>query len=237
MQYLREDMLRDYLRDRRLDRNAQRKILREAREKGDEDVFLSHAHRDQELVAAVVAWLYEHGIRVYVDWMDPEMPESACAETAVRVKQKIGNCKSFLCLVTNTALRSKWVPWEIGVGDTLKGPDNVYLIPVADPNGEWDGAEFLQLYPAIGPSKSALTERRARPNPLRFQVPYPNLRPDIYAGGIGYPRGLRVPVRPGAPVFGASGQPLRGASVIEQAAPLISRPNGQSERRLPGYTW
>jgi hypothetical protein len=43
-------------------------------------------------------------------------------------------------------LESKWVPWEIGVADETKGEARVLIIPVADPAGNFNGSEYLQLY-------------------------------------------------------------------------------------------
>ena len=52
----------------------------------------------------------------------------------------------FMVWGPRNAMNSKWVPREIGVADVVKGNEKVLIVPVADPNGQFHGNEYLQIY-------------------------------------------------------------------------------------------
>lgn len=115
-------------------------------------IFLSHSHKDQELVEGFINYLaYSSQIVIYVDWLDSDMPSITNRDTAHRIKQKINDLDYFLVLATKNAMQSKWVPWEIGIADKTKVANKIAIIPVVDPSGQYHGNEFLQLYPTIQP--------------------------------------------------------------------------------------
>ncbi len=109
-------------------------------------VFLSHSHKDKELVEGFIELLAEQGIYVYVDWNDSSMPRITNGETARRIKERIRELQLFFFLATENALNSKWCPWELGVADSLKSWEDILIIPVADPSGQFKGNEYLQVY-------------------------------------------------------------------------------------------
>lgn len=109
-------------------------------------IFLSHSHDDKELARGLKNHLASFGINLYIDWEDTDMPEITSRETAEKIKARIGKMQIFLLLATERALKSRWVPWEVGVADTLKRPDNILVVPVADSTGKFSGNEYLQLY-------------------------------------------------------------------------------------------
>jgi hypothetical protein len=118
----------------------------------DVSIFLSHSHKDRELVEGFINYLAYWGkIKVYVDWQDSNMPASTNRETARRIKMKIEELDYFFVLATENALKSKWVPWEIGIADSIKF-DKIAIVPVADSSGKFNGNEYLQLYPSIQPA-------------------------------------------------------------------------------------
>ncbi|GAH77617.1 unnamed protein product, partial [marine sediment metagenome] len=47
------------------------------------------------------------------------------------------------------ALRSKWVPWELGYADPVKTMGNIAILPVADEYGHWRGSEYVGVYPRM----------------------------------------------------------------------------------------
>lgn len=121
---------------------------------GKKRVFLSHSHIDvktlsNEEIQALIVFLLEYFNDVYIDWLDPDMPNKPCGETAKRLQEKIETCDRFLLVATNNAIDSRWVPWELGYADKAKGITNISVIPIADPNGNWEGAEYLQIYPQL----------------------------------------------------------------------------------------
>jgi hypothetical protein len=56
-------------------------------------------------------------------------------------------CDRFLLAATSNAVNSRWVPWELSYADKAKGLSNIAVIPIADPYGDWEGAEYMRLYP------------------------------------------------------------------------------------------
>src|SRR5262245_6595223 len=75
-------------------------------------VFLSHSHKDKDLVLGLVCFLGKLGIRVYVDWNDSSMPRVTDRTTAEKLKDKIHDCDLVLVVASKNGVESRWVPWE-----------------------------------------------------------------------------------------------------------------------------
>lgn len=170
MSYLTETTLRSYKSDLAMKRGAP--YVRENKSQAQVSVFLSHSHLDRDLVEGLILLLAtEAGMTIYVDWQDSTMPRITSGATADAIKGRIKELDRFVILATNNALRSRWVPWEIGVADCTKQRDDILIVPVADATGQFLGNEYLQLYqhlelegtyktPAIfRPSQSYSTKR------------------------------------------------------------------------------
>ena len=112
-------------------------------------VFLSHSHNDRALVEPVRKLLAAQGVILYVDWKDPEMPAITSPETARKIKLRISTADKFVMLASNTSLRSRWVPWELGIGDIEKRLPNVAVFPVTPDYGTWEGSEYVGIYSRI----------------------------------------------------------------------------------------
>jgi hypothetical protein len=115
-------------------------------------VFLSHSHIDanditKDDLRSLYTLLVALSCDVYIDWLDPDMPSETCGDTAKRIKEKIDGCDRFLLAATVNAVNSRWVPWELGYADKAKGVKNIAVLPIADPYGQWEGSEYLSLYP------------------------------------------------------------------------------------------
>ena len=52
-------------------------------------------------------------------------------------------------LASNTSLKSRWVPWDLGIGDIKKGLPNVAAFPVTRDYGRWEGSEYVGIYSRI----------------------------------------------------------------------------------------
>ncbi|MBW4359353.1 toll/interleukin-1 receptor domain-containing protein [Flavobacterium taihuense] len=121
-------------------------------------VFLSHAHQDKEKIEQAKLFFENLGIQIYVDWADQTMPERTSGVTAQNIKKQIiTKNDKFILLATNNAVVSKWCNWEIGIADPFKLPNKkMALLPLADNRGNWQGNEYLQIYPRIekNPTKS-----------------------------------------------------------------------------------
>jgi hypothetical protein len=112
-------------------------------------VFLSHSHKDKDIVGHAVRFLKSHGVDVYVDWLDDGMPGRVSGQTALILKAKIKEHEKFVLLATNNSADSKWIPWELGIADGERTLENIASLPVANDNREFRGSEYIQIYPRI----------------------------------------------------------------------------------------
>lgn len=113
-------------------------------------VFLSHKHSDKNEVKRLKGLLLTFKVNIYIDWLDPDMPEQTRGETAVKIKQKIKSNEKFILLATDDAVNSKWCNWELGLGDREKYEfDNIALFPLREDSKVWAGNEYMQIYPTI----------------------------------------------------------------------------------------
>lgn len=111
-------------------------------------IFLSHSHKDRELIQPVIAFLRSHGVKIYVDWLDEGMPDVISGETAKKIKERIQQQRKFLVLVTEHSKDSRWVPWELGYADSKKGMKHIGTLPVAEKE-DFVKNEYLRIYPKI----------------------------------------------------------------------------------------
>lgn len=121
-----------------------RQVLAEAAKTADEkfDIFLSHSVKDAEIVLGTGLILEDLGFSVYVDWIvDPELKrDQVTPANAALLRRRMRQCDSLLYLKTDNSADSKWMPWELGFFDALKG--RVGILPVAQtPQDEFEGNE------------------------------------------------------------------------------------------------
>ena len=113
-------------------------------------VFLSHNHRDKEILESVIVELKLLGVNIYVDWNDEFMPFGTSGETAKRIKDRIKNSRKFILIATEAAIASKWCNWELGYGDAYHFPNDIAIMPILESRDEkFSGSEYLQIYPII----------------------------------------------------------------------------------------
>lgn len=126
-------------------------LLKSASEKFGKTVFLSHSSKDHELLPGVVLILENHGGRVYVDERDNELSGANGLAAAVRLRDVVKTCYKFVLFVTERTKDSKWIPWELGLGDGNKSPNNVAIFPSAERRYDqsWSEQEYLGLYHRI----------------------------------------------------------------------------------------
>ena len=125
--------------------------LNEIRLQHFKTVFLSHSTMDKALLPYVIKILENHDSKVYIDKEDSRLPVNTSPETARILKSTIRECNKFILFVTKNSKESKWVPWELGLGDEIKSPNNVALFPALEYSFEkdWTGQEYLGLYQRI----------------------------------------------------------------------------------------
>jgi hypothetical protein len=133
-------------------RKSARTVLAEAAKTPQDsfDIFLSHSIKDAEIVLGTLEILKQFDFSVYVDWIvDPEMNrEHVTPETAAILRRRMGECQSLLYVKTDNSTDSTWMPWELGYFDALRG--RVGILPIVQhPQDEFDGNEYLGLYPYV----------------------------------------------------------------------------------------
>lgn len=139
----------------RSSQTAYPRTLSEALSQKKKTAFLCHSHTDRSLALGLQVLMNEAGWDVYIDWQDNDMPSTPNKETAEKIKLKIKTLDLFLFLATQNSTASRWCPWEIGYADSVKGHDNLLIIPTEDDYGRWHGNEYLQLYKRISDARSS----------------------------------------------------------------------------------
>ncbi|MEH6498290.1 MAG: toll/interleukin-1 receptor domain-containing protein [Pseudoalteromonas distincta] len=131
--------------------SGREQLLRSNASSSGTSTFLSHSSKDHELLEGAMEVLHNHGARVYIDEIDPEMPSHTSAETAALLKQRISQTRRFVLLTTENSKDSRWVPWELGIADGEKGLVNIALFPASDStyDDNWTSWEYLGLYHRI----------------------------------------------------------------------------------------
>ena len=114
-------------------------------------VFLSHYHGDTDILENVICELHNLGVNVYVDWNDIKMPKETNFYTAIRIKEKIKECRKFILLATESAIESKWCNWELGYGDAIRyDKKDIAIMPIKDSLcADYKGSEYMGMYPVI----------------------------------------------------------------------------------------
>jgi len=139
-------------------------------------IFLSHKHTDKKEVKEAKRILEGIGIKVYVDWLDPDMPETTRRETAIKIKEKIKENDKFILLATDEAVASKWCNWELGHGDSQKLlKDKIALFPVREYNRSWTGSEYMQIYPVIEYEDGTSYNIENKTIPEGYYIIYPSV--------------------------------------------------------------
>lgn len=115
------------------------------------DTFLSHSTKDDDLVPAVILILENHGAKVYVDDLDLLLPSPPSKQTADILKGHIRSTRRLVVFVTPNSKGSRWIPWELGLGDGLKTALSVAIFPSAETahDQSWADQEYLGLYRRI----------------------------------------------------------------------------------------
>lgn len=130
---------------------AANQVLAKALKREGKTVFLSHSHKDERYLPGIVSLLENHGASVYVDVKDAELPETPSVETARVLRENLRACRKFVVFVTTDSKDSKWIPWELGLGDGGKTPRNVAILPAAKNTYDqaWAEREYLGLYDRV----------------------------------------------------------------------------------------
>ena len=113
------------------------------------DVFLSHSSNEPlEIIYGIKGYLEDANLTVYIDKVDdPQLsPDHVTPETAEILRMRMKSSKSLLYVYSRHSTKSRWMPWELGYFDALRG--SVGILPVTQyAQSEFKGEEYLGLYP------------------------------------------------------------------------------------------
>lgn len=115
------------------------------------DVFLSHSSNEPDnIIFGIKGLLEDSQLKVYLDKVDdPQMsPAHVTPETADILRMRMRQSNSLLYVYSRHSTQSRWMPWELGFFDGMKG--NVGIFPVLrDKQFTYKGEEYLGIYPYV----------------------------------------------------------------------------------------
>lgn len=118
------------------------------------DIFLSHSYMDKDDIASLKILLEDFGLSVYIDWIeDAELNRNKVTKkTAETIKFRMKSCKSLVYAFSENSNLSKWMPWELGYFDGIKG--RVTILPISNNvSNTFNGVEYLGIYPYVTRAK------------------------------------------------------------------------------------
>lgn len=113
-------------------------------------VFISHQRKDKDVARAIAHYIEKAGIDVYFDEYDSSINIYDPYSVVTAIKKGICKSTHMLCILSNNAMESKWMPWEIGYGYDRT---QLYGLTVKE-LAESTLPEYLQIVPILRGTKS-----------------------------------------------------------------------------------
>lgn len=117
-------------------------------------IFISYRHEDRAYVPRVVKFLRSLQKGIYVDFLDEELSKAPDNQTAPILRRRITQCRKLIQIITPNASSSRWMPWELGLGDGLLGYANAVTLPVINERNPRIEQDYLDMYGHIETTKS-----------------------------------------------------------------------------------
>lgn len=132
------------------------------------DIFLSHSYDDARIIKQIKEMLEEKGYTVYVDWIvDRNLNRRLVnAASAGLIRNRMNCCASLLYITSESAENSVWMPWELGYMDARTS--RVAVAPILDEEVDFDGREYLGLYPYLDLTSESFYLHRSRSEWIDF---------------------------------------------------------------------
>ena len=95
------------------------------------------------------------GYSVYLDWIQDSQLDRTKVDkaTADLLRRRMKQCRSLFFGTSDISPSSKWMPWECGYFDGVKGKVAICPIVMQGTQNEYTGQEYLGLYPYIQKDK------------------------------------------------------------------------------------
>jgi hypothetical protein len=79
-------------------------------------VFISHKQEDKDIAISLAKELDKHGIKYWLDVLDPELSQIANDEIAMAniIELALLNCNHLVAIMTDNSCLSTWIPYEYG---------------------------------------------------------------------------------------------------------------------------
>jgi len=113
-------------------------------------VFISFEPGDEEAMISVLLMLDSAGVKIYPVWSDPVITSGQRSNEFDSLRKNISRCSKFVFIASENALKSNRCNWELGIGDGLRYPDNIAVMPVTEQRGAtWSCPDYLQTFPKL----------------------------------------------------------------------------------------
>ncbi|MFC1855330.1 toll/interleukin-1 receptor domain-containing protein [Thermodesulfobacteriota bacterium] len=136
------------------------------------NIFLSHSYKDKRYIHKLKEHIENiYRITCYVDWINEPRAldrNNIDHNTAELLRKRMSQSQSLIFCTSDNSSDSKWMPWELGYFDALKG--RVAILPIVDEGKTFIGQEYLGLYPYID-----MSGRKICVNSNRVRGKYVNL--------------------------------------------------------------
>lgn len=142
---------------------------------GPFDIFLSHSFLDADVIIGLKRLFEAQGQTVYVDWIDDAEVDrtKVSPDTAALVQRRMASSRSLVYATSRSSKRSRWMPWELGYFDGIKGADQITICPIetgTDRAAAFVGEEYLGLYKTMEKINWNGSWRPSAVRPSRTQV-------------------------------------------------------------------
>ena len=113
-------------------------------------VFVSYHYRDREAAKQIANYISHSGVDIYFDEYNIQIGYGDLKKSVEHIKAGIRRSSHMLCVLSQTALKSHLMPWEIGYGyDLLK----VVGLTVKELSKS-ELPEYLQVVPVLRGTKT-----------------------------------------------------------------------------------
>lgn len=104
-------------------------------------VFISHQKRDSSAAKMIADYLIAAGVNVYFDEYDNTLDLTNPTSVVAGIKDGLNHSSHLLVLLSQSALQSKWIPWEVGYAYDTKKIISLTLKEISS----YELPEYLQI--------------------------------------------------------------------------------------------